>query len=135
MDHQTKKRNRDQLDADQENVQSNSSVFPRFLMIESTVPDQPLSKLSPFVIQKVLKGLVGSPDLADISKEEITMELADQNVTATRRITVFRDGVRRPTNTLVLTFGTAILPKSLTVGYLKVAVDVQCIHTEPITVL
>ena len=146
-------------------------------MIESTVPDQPLSKLSPFVIQKVLKGLVGSqksvkklksgsllveveravhartlmnikhffnipakcsphsslnmskgiircPDLADISEEEITMELADQNVTATRRITVFRDGVRRPTNTLVLTFGTAILPKSLTVGYLKVAVDV-----------
>ena len=32
-----------------------------FLIIESKVPDQPLSKLSPFVIEKVLVGLAGSP--------------------------------------------------------------------------
>ena len=177
MDHQNKKRNRDALDADQDNAQSTSTAFPRSLIIESTVPDQPLSKLSPFVIEKVLVGLAGSPksvkklrsgsllvevekathsktlmkikhffnipakcvphtslntskgiircpDLSDISEEEIAMELADQNVTAARRITFFRDSVRRPTNTIVLTFNTATLPKYLKVGYLKVAVDV-----------
>ena len=61
MDHQNKKRNRDALDADQDNSQSISVAFPRFLIIESTVPDQPLSKLSPFVIEKVLVGLARSP--------------------------------------------------------------------------
>ena len=176
MDYQNKKRNRDQLDAEQENIQSTNSVFPRFLSIESTVPDQPLWKLSPFVIEKVLVGLAGSPksfkklkrgsllvevekathaqnllklqhffnipskctpnyslnsskgiircpDLADVSDDDITSELSNQNVRAARRIRVFRDGVRRPTNTIVLTFGTSILPKSLKVGYLGVAVD------------
>ena len=60
MDSQNKKRTRDQLDADSETTQS-TSPFPRFLLIESTVPDQPLSKLSPFVIQKVLMSVAGSP--------------------------------------------------------------------------
>ena len=177
MDHQNKKRNRDALDAELDNAQSTSPSFPRFLIIESTVPDEPLSKLSPFVIEKVLVGLAGSPksvkklksggllievekathsknlmkikhffniptkcvphtslntskgiircpDLSDISVKEIASELADQNVTAARRITFFRDSVSRPTNTIILTFNTAILPKYLKVGYLKVAVDV-----------
>ena len=176
MDHKNKKRNRDELHADLENVQSTNTAFPRFLLIESIVPDQPLSKLSPFVIEKVLVGLTGSPksvkklksgsllievekavhartplkikhffniparcvphnslntskgiircpDLAGISEEEITSELSDQNVTAARRITIFRDGIKKPTNTIVLTFNTAILPKCLKVGYLRVTVD------------
>ena len=59
MDHQNKKRNRDALDAELDNAQSTSPSFPRFLIIESTVPDEPLSKLSPFVIEKVLVGLAG----------------------------------------------------------------------------
>ena len=58
MDPQTKKRTRDQLDVDSENPQP-TSPFPRFLLIESTVQDQPLSKLSPFVIQKVLVSTAG----------------------------------------------------------------------------
>ena len=60
MDHQNKKRTRDQLDADSETT-SPTSPFPRFLLIESTIPEQPLSKLSPFVIQKVLLSVAGSP--------------------------------------------------------------------------
>ena len=59
MDSKNKKRTRDQLDADSETTRSTS--FPRFLLIESTVRDQPLSKLSPFVIQKVLMSVAGSP--------------------------------------------------------------------------
>ena len=175
MDPQTKKRTRDQLDADSENPQP-TSPFPRFLLIESTVQDQPLSKLSPFVIQKVLvstagppksvkklssgsllievekpkhaenllklthffqipakcsphvslntsRGIIRCPDLAGVSEEEIVHELSMQQVTGARRITVFRDGIRRETNTIVLTFNSAILPKSLKIGYLNVGVD------------
>ena len=60
MDHQTKKRSRDELDSDSDKGQSQTS-FSRFLVIESTKSDQPLSKLSPFVIEKVLVSLSGSP--------------------------------------------------------------------------
>ena len=60
MDSQNNKRTRDQLDANSETTQS-TSPFPRFLLIESTVPDQPQSKLSPFLIQKVLTSVAGSP--------------------------------------------------------------------------
>ena len=175
MDNPNKKRSRvqDDNDSDQEHGQS---TFPRFLLIESTVPDEPLTKLSPFVIQKVLVSVAGSPksvkklnsgallievekpkhaenllkinrfhltpakcsahgtlnksggiircpDLAGIPEEEIVSELAGQNVTEARRITVWRDGVKRSTNTIVLTFRTALLPKALKVGYLNVAVD------------
>ena len=175
MDQQNKKRPRDQLETDSDNGQSLSS-FPRFLIIESTKADQPLTKLSPFVIEKVLVSLAGSPksvkklnsgsllievekakhaenllkltrffdipakcyphtslntsrgiircpDLAGVSEEEIVLNLAEQNVTAARRITIFRDNVKRNTNTIVLTFNTSILPRVLKVGYLKVPVE------------
>ena len=46
MEQQTKKRSRDQLDTDSDNGQMPTS-FPRFSIIESTKPDQPLAKLSP----------------------------------------------------------------------------------------
>ena len=170
MEHQTKKRSREQSDSD--NGQTSSS-FPRFIIIESNNPEQPLSKLSPFVIEKVLvsvagspksikklnsgallvevekakhaenlvkmtrflaiqckcyphtslntsRGIIRCPDLAGVTEEEIVLNLASQHVTAARRITVFRDNVKRNTNTIVLTFNTSILPKWLKVGYLKV---------------
>ena len=175
MDHQNKKRTRDQLDADSETT-SPTSPSPRFLLIESTIPEQPLSKLSPFVIQKVLlsvagspksvkklssgtllvevekpkhaqnlmkikhffnipakcsphtslnttRGIIRCPDLAGVSEDEIVEELSSQHVLAARRITVYRDGIKRETNTIVLTFNSAILPKTLKVGYLNVGVD------------
>ena len=52
-----KKRTRDQLDADTDNTQT-TSHFPRFLLIESTATDHPLS---PFVTEKVLVLVAGSP--------------------------------------------------------------------------
>ena len=171
MDPQTKKRTRDQLDADSEKPQP-ISPFPRFLLIEPTNPDQTLGKLSTFVIEKVLvsiarlpksvkklvsgallvevekpkyaenlklnhffqipakcsphislntsRGIIRCPDLAGVTEVEIVQELAKQNVTGARRITVFRDGVKRETNTIVLTFNSAILPKPLKIGYLSV---------------
>ena len=175
MDTQTKKRTRKELDNEQADVEPNGS-FPRFLTIESLQPDNPLSKLSPFVIEKVLvsvagspksvkklrngnllveiekpqhsknllnikrffdipakctphgslnssRGIIRCPDLAGVKEDEIVDELSTQNVIEARRIRVFRDGIQRDTNTIVLKFNTAILPKVLKVGYLKVSVD------------
>ena len=176
MDNPNKKRSRDYDENDSDHGNANSA-FPRFLLIESVVPEEPLSKLSPFIIQKVLvsiagnpksvkklnsgallvevekpkhaenllrinrfhqtaakcsphvslnrsRGIIRCPDLAGVSEEEIVAELSSQNVSEARRITVWRDGVKKTSNTIVLTFRTAILPKMLKIGYLNVGVDI-----------
>ena len=69
------------------------------------------------------KGIIQRPDLAGVSEEEIVLNLASQNVTACRLITLYRDNVKQNTNTIVLTFNTSILQNWLKVGYLKVLVD------------
>ena len=58
-----------------------------------------------------------------VSEEEIVQELSNQHVSGARRITVYRDGIRREANTSVLTFNMAILPETLKIGYLNVGVD------------
>lgn len=70
------------------------------------------------------RGLIRCPDLRGVSDEEITTELKDQNVTAARRIKIKKDEQLIPTNTIILTFGTSILPKSLKIGYLITPVQV-----------
>ena len=176
MDTKNKKRTRSQLDSDSENETGNATLYPRFLIIESTDPSRPLSKLSPFLIGKSISSIATSPkfcqklksgallvemtnkvhvesllklkqffsipsqckphaslntsrgiircsDLAGVSIEDIIEGLADQHVTNARRITLTRDGVKRESNTIILTFQTAIIPKTLKVGYLKVPVN------------
>ena len=176
METQTKKRTRKELENEPADVEP-TGPFARFLIIEFLNSEHPLSKLSPFVIEKVLVSLAGSPksvkklkndtllvevekaqhsknllglkrffeipakcyahgslnssrglircpDLAGVDEEEIVLELASQNVIEARRIRVFRDGIRKDTNTIVLKFKTAILPKTLKIGYLKVPVDI-----------
>ena len=49
-------------------------------------------------------------------------------VTAARRVTVFRDNVKRNTNIIVLTFNTSNIPKLLKVGYWKVLVDMYILN-------
>ena len=174
MDTQKQKRTRKEFDNELPEVESTEPVA-RFLIIESLEPEKPLSKLSPFVIEKVLVSVAGSPksvkklvevekaqysknllglkrffqmpskctahntlnsstgilrcpDLAGVDEEEIVSELADQNVIEARRIRVFRDGFRRDTNTIVLKFKTAILPKTMKVGNMKVPVDLYIPH-------
>ena len=55
--------------------------------------------------------------------EDVNEGLADQHVINARKITITRDGVKRETNTIILTSQTAIIPKTLKAGYLKVPVD------------
>ena len=68
-------------------------------------------------------GIIRCSDLAGVSTSDIIEGLADQNVTNARRNIITIDGVKRETNTLILTFQTAIITKVLEVGYLKVPVD------------
>ena len=151
--------------------------FPRFLLIEATENRQHITKLSPFLIQKTVQGIIGPvdsikklksdqllietnrktisdkllkltefatlkvkvtphqslnsskgvircPDLSGLDEEEILTELTPQEVSNVRRISFSKDGKRIPTNTLVLTFSTPHLPKTIKVGYLVVRVNV-----------
>ena len=58
-----KKRNLD-IDSDNESQQStiNVSHFPKFLIIEAKDVNQPISTLSPFIVQKAIQGIAGTPD-------------------------------------------------------------------------
>ena len=58
-----------------------------------------------------------------MSEVEIRDELKDQGVVGVNRVTLKKEGKVIPTNTLFLTFGSPELPKEITVGYLKVKVD------------
>ena len=58
-----------------------------------------------------------------MSEVEIRDELKDQGVVGVNRVTLKKERKVIPTNTLFLTFGSPELPKEITVGYLKVKVD------------
>ena len=153
-----------------------TAAWPRFLVIESKNAEKPVTSLSPFVIEKTLKGCVGtvktvrklrsgvllvevnreaqsiglckltnildlditvslhrsmnscrgvirSYDLAQMTEEELLDELKAQNVTGVKQIYVTKDGQKKKTNTMILTFSQATIPTSLKAGYLNVAVQ------------
>ena len=58
-----------------------------------------------------------------MSEVEIRDELKDQGVVGVNRVTLKKEGKVIPTNTFFLTFGSPELLKEITVGYLKVKVD------------
>ncbi|KAK2150841.1 hypothetical protein LSH36_386g02046, partial [Paralvinella palmiformis] len=53
-----KKRSREQVDSESD-TDGSIECWPRFLMIESTDSSRPLSKLSPFALQRGIQGLAG----------------------------------------------------------------------------
>jgi hypothetical protein len=69
------------------------------------------------------KGVVRSYDLAQMNEAELLSELQSQNVTEVRGISVTKDGMRRRTNTTILTFAQPSIPCSLKAGYLSVPVE------------
>ena len=50
--------------------------------------------------------------------------MGEQGETDIRRITVCRDGIMKPTNTLVLTSNTQILQTVVKIGFIQIKVDV-----------
>ena len=69
------------------------------------------------------KGVVRSYDLAQMDDAELLSELQSQNVTEVRGISVTKDGMRRRTNTTILTFAQPTIPPSLKAGYLSIPVQ------------
>ena len=70
------------------------------------------------------KGTIFAPELRFMSEEELLDEMRVDGITHVRRITTFRDGERKDTSLLVLTFNSPRLPLKLTTGYLSFDVNV-----------
>ena len=65
------------------------------------------------------KGTIFAPELRFMDEDELLEGMRGDGVTHVRRITTYRDGQRRNTNLLVLTFQTSRLPVKFTTGYLS----------------
>lgn len=65
------------------------------------------------------KGIIFASELNYLDATEICEGFASEGVTDVRRISNVRDGVRRPTSLLVLTFQTSCLPTHVKAGYLR----------------
>ena len=152
--------------------------WPRFLVVEPTDVGRPLSSLSPFIIEKAMKGLAGevksvkklrsgvllvevtragqannllkqtlfasvpvrvSPhrsmntskgvirnfELSQMNPDDLVADLQENgiNVSAARNIMQTRDGQKRKTTSIILTFCTPCLPMSIKAGYLNIKVE------------
>ena len=90
-----------------------------YLTMENVIP----ITVSPHYSLNTKKGAIRSPDVKECSDEEILEGLKDEGVIKLDRISVFRDGQRKPTGTFLLTFQSQTLPKYIRVGYYRVAVS------------
>ena len=71
-----------------------------------------------------LRGVIRCPDLRNSSEEEILEGTRSQGVTAVKRFKIKRNGQLKSTNTLVFTFNTPTLPKTVKVAYFRVSVEI-----------
>ena len=74
------------------------------------------------------KGVIRSYELKKTSEEEITQGI--EGVVHSRRMTVWRTGSRKETNSILLTFDSCIPPREVKAGYLKL--DVQTYIPNPL---
>lgn len=70
------------------------------------------------------RGVIRCIDLKGLSDEEIIEGLKEQGITNARRIKITKEGRRIETNTIILTFNSSIIPKTIKVGYLQVNVEI-----------
>ena len=70
------------------------------------------------------KGTIFAPEMRFMSEVEILEGLKVEGVSHVRRLTTFRDGQRRDTSLLVLTFETTNLPDTVLAGYIRYSVRV-----------
>ena len=79
--------------------------------------------VSPHYSLNTKKRVIRCPDIKDCTDDEILEGLKAEGVIKLHRISVFRNGQRKPTGTLILTFQSQNLPKYISVGYYRVAVS------------
>ena len=70
------------------------------------------------------KGTIFAPEMRFMTEAEILDGLKCEGVSHVRRLTSFKDGQRRDTSLLVLTFETTSLPDTLLAGYIRYDVRV-----------
>jgi hypothetical protein len=80
-------------------------------------------KVSPHRTMNFSRGVIRSADLAQMDESELLTSLKPQNVSEIRYIWITRDGTKRKTNTMIMTFAQPIIPKSIRAGYLSVKVE------------
>ena len=81
-------------------------------------------KVTPHSSLNISKGIVRCPALHRQTCEHNLEFMGEQGVTDVRRISVFRDGAKKPTNTFVFTFNSPVLPSVVKIGFMQVKVDV-----------
>ena len=81
-------------------------------------------KVTPHSSLNISKGIVRCPALNRQTCEHILEFMGEQGVTDVRRISVFRDRAKKPTNTFVFTFNSPVLPSVVKIGFMQVKVDV-----------
>ena len=81
-------------------------------------------KVTPHSPLNISKGIVCCPALNRQTCEHILEFMGEQGVTDVCRISVFRDGTKKPTNTFVFTFNSPVLPSVVKRGFMQVKVDV-----------
>ena len=91
-------------------------------------------KVTPHSSLNISKGIVRCPALNRQTCEHILEFMGEQGVTDVRRISVFRDGAKKPTNTFVFTFNSPVLPSVVKIGFMQVKVhfvviNVKCLAT------
>ena len=79
-------------------------------------------KVSPHRSLNSKKGVIWCRELDTVSLTEIKQELASQQVTEVKRISVTRAGKKENTHTCILTFGMPDLPTKIKIGYLSVPI-------------
>ncbi|XP_035224501.1 uncharacterized protein LOC118197121 [Stegodyphus dumicola] len=75
--------------------------------------------VSPHKSLNTSRGVISEIDLISVSEDELSKELAEQNVCGVRRIKVRRDGQLVNTKHLILSFSSPELPKAIKAGYLN----------------
>lgn len=70
------------------------------------------------------QGIIWAPGLRHMSDADLLSDLRAKGVTGVRRITTVRDGQRRDTSLIILTFGSVTLPQEINIGYLHFDVEV-----------
>ena len=76
-----------------------------------------------FSRRQLLNRSIGVVLLKECSDEEILDELGSKGITNLKRIHITRSGKRIATGTFIVTFSSPILPNAISVGYLKVKVQ------------
>ncbi|KAJ8043222.1 hypothetical protein HOLleu_10217 [Holothuria leucospilota] len=104
-------------------VEVSRSTQANNLLKTTSLIDTPI-QVTPHRSLNSSKGVIRCPDIKNCSDEEILDNLASQHVSHLYRISVLREGVRKPTGTFILTFTTPKPPTTLKIGYFQVRVEV-----------